>query len=389
MSAELGTTEDPRALVPGDPEGVAADATALAERAATVARTGEALRRIGTGAWTGPASDAWREHHDEDAVRWFRGADSLDAAARALAGHAEALRRAQSEAGRAITAWRAGEAATADVERRVAAGASPPPVDPGADARGRAVEILSTARTEVQRSGEEVASVLRGEAVLAPRDSQKQTDADFYGGIWDSISGAAEGAWTVVSNPALAAAGVVQAAAHPADTAKGAIAYDDWSGGREPRALGRNTGDLLLGAATLGAGKIASTLGRETRIAGEPERVPKAPGRGQAPDLRMSEVESAVVGPSGVPRGVEDSKRVFMVKERELESIRSDLAARLGKPDIEHVLPKGRVDTWTIDPETGTTVTYRTFSKSGGATIDINAGQDFPVKRLHVREDGS
>ncbi len=270
MSAELGASDDPRALVPGDPAAVAADARSLADRAAELVRTGEALRRIGTGAWTGRAADAWREHHDEDAVRWFQGADSLDAAARALAGHADALARAQAEAARAVDLWRSGEAATADIARQVATGAVAPPVDPGDEPRRGAVEILAAARAELQRSGDQVASVLRGEAGLAPRDSQKQTDADFYGGIWDSLSGAAEGAWTLVSDPADAVAGVVQAAAHPVDTAQDAIAYDDWTAGREPRALGRNTGDMIVGVATLGAGKIASTLGRETRIAGEP-----------------------------------------------------------------------------------------------------------------------
>ena len=157
MSAELGATDDPRALVPGDPAAVAADARALADRSASVARTGEALRRIGTGAWTGPASDAWREHHDEDAVRWFQGADSLDAAARALSGHADALVRAQSEAARAVEVWRAGEAATADVQRQVAAGAIAPPVDPGDEPRRSATEILAAARAELQRSGDQVA----------------------------------------------------------------------------------------------------------------------------------------------------------------------------------------------------------------------------------------
>jgi hypothetical protein len=374
VSGELGTTEDPRALVPGDPAGVAADARELAERAAAVLRTGEALRRIGTGAWTGPASDAWRDHHDEDAVRWFQGADSLDAASRALAGHAGALRRAQFEAARAIAAWRAGEAATADVERQVAAGATAPPVDPGEAARRDAVEILAAARAELQRSGDEVASVLRGEAALAPHDSQKQADADFYGGILASVSAAAQGAWTLVSDPAVAAAGAVQAAARPVDTAKGAIAYDDWAGGCEPRALGRNTGDLILGAATLGAGRIASILGRETRVAGEPGAASlqaQVPGLSRSPGDRTEQVRQMVLDSSGRPPGIEAL---------------GELRSRFGAPHLAAETPKGRVETWMVDPDAGTKVTYRPFSSSGGATIDIHFGRDFPVKRLHIRE---
>ena len=374
MSAELGTSDDPRALVPGDPVGVAADARALAGRATAVARTGQALRRIGTGAWTGPASDAWREHHDEDAVRWMRGADSLDAAARALSGHADTLRWAQSEAARAVARWRAGETATAGAERRAAA------------------EILAAARDELQRSGDRVASVLRGEAVLAPRDSQKQVDADFYGGIRDSLSGAAQGAWTVVTNPAEAVAGVVRAAADPVDTAKDAIAYDDWAGGREPRALGRNTGDLVLGLATLGAGKIASVLGRETRVAGEPEPVngsaepaPDAPASiARGAEARSEAVRGIVLDSDGRPHGVEDSKNIFMIDASKLAAMRQDFHRQLGRPDSSDATDRGERETWIIDDDPKTTVTYRSFSSSGGATIDVNKVEGAPPRRFHV-----
>lgn len=396
MSGELGTTDDPRALVPGDPAGVAADARALADRAAALLRTGEALRRIGTGAWTGPASDAWRERHDEDAVRWFQGADSLDAASRALAGHADALQRARSEAARAIAAWRAGAAATADVERRVAAGASAPPVDPGDAARQDAAEILAAARASLQRSGDEVVSVLRGEGALAPRDSQQQTDTDFYGGIRDSVAGAAQGAWTLVSDPAVAVAGAVQAAAHPVDTAKGAIAYDDWAGGREPRALGRNTGDLLLGAATLGAGTIASILGRETRIAGESraeESASPPPGAGVAPrdsglpQQRHAAVRGIVLDADGRPHGVEDASEVFLIDSSSLAEMRRTLRADLGAPDIEASDARGHRETWIIDSATRSTVTYRSFSASGGPTIDVTTADGLPVKRFHITKE--
>ncbi|WP_132428475.1 putative T7SS-secreted protein [Pseudonocardia endophytica] len=393
MSTELGSTEDPRALVPGDPASVAADARALADRATAVTRTGEALRRIGTGAWTGPASDAWREHHDEDAVRWFRGADSLDSASRALAGHADALQRAQSEAARALAAWRAGEAATADVRRQVEAGATAPPVDPGDAARQDAVRILAAARADVQRSGDRVASVLRGEAALAPRDSQKQTDADFYRGIRDSISGAAEGAWTLVSDPALAAAGVVQAAAHPADTAKNAIAYDDWTSGHEPRALGRNTGDLILGAATLGAGKITSILGRETRLAGEPDPVPSpkpetpaAPAAPVGAGPKTDAVRRVVLDQSGSPHGVEDSRGVYLVDSQRLKNLRQSLHAELGDPDTAVSNAKGDRETWTLSTKPQMTVTYRSFSSSGGPTIDINNVDGLTVTRFHIKK---
>ncbi|MDQ4118928.1 MAG: hypothetical protein M3235_18495, partial [Actinomycetota bacterium] len=248
------------------------------------------------------------------------------------------------------------------------------------------------------RSGDQVASVLRGEAALAPRDSQRQTDADFYGGIWDSISGAAEDAWTLVSDPAEAAAGVVQAAAHPVDTAKVAVAHDDWTGGREPRALGRNTGDMILGAATLGAGKIASILGRETRIAGEPPEEPTADGAAPRLDsptpsvaatreARTAAVRGVVLDGRGVPHGREDSKGVYMIDGRTLEGLRLRLHAELGDPESVRT-PKGERETWKIGTDPRSYATYRTFSSSGGATIDVTGIDGLPVKRFHIEGGG-
>lgn len=223
------------------------------------------------------------------------------------------------------------------------------------------MEILDAARAELQRSGDEVASALRGEAALAPRDSQKQADADFYGGILDSISAAAQGAWTLVSDPAVAAGGAVQAAAHPVDTAKGAIAYDAWAGGREPRALGRNTGDLILGAATLGAGKIASILGRETRVAGEsgadnPANPPSGGGvalhDSGLPQQRHAAVRGIVLGTDGRPHGVEDATGVYLIDSMSLAEMRKARRADLGAPDIEATDARGDRETWIIDAAT-------------------------------------
>jgi hypothetical protein len=48
-----------------------------------------------------------------------------------------------------------------------------------------------------------------------------------------------------------------------------------------------------------------------------------------------------------------------------------------------------RSETWQISGDPPSTVTYRTFSKSGGSTIDINKvdGLD-TVKRFHVKDGG-
>lgn len=47
---------------------------------------------------------------------------------------------------------------------------------------------------------------------------------------------------------------------HPVQTLKEAVDWDDWVSGHPDRALGKITGDLIIGAATFGAGKAAKVL---------------------------------------------------------------------------------------------------------------------------------
>ena len=404
MTTELGASSDPEALVPGDPSGVAADARVLRKRADDLVRIGESLRRIDTGAWTGPASRAWHERHDTDVPRWFRGADSLDAAGQALAAHAEVLSWAQREAGRAVALWHAGEMSSAlaraeyDRARATAPPQAAPPefADPGSGQRQSAVDVLERARARVRQSGSQVGEVLRGEAGLAPRDSQKQADEDFYGGIGESLSGVVRGVGDILANPADAMIGVVSAAAHPVQAAKDAIAWDDWTSGRESRALGRNTGDAVIAIGTLGIGRAISAAGREAEAAGggapaaeRPDgRTPRVDPPGadpaRAPQARAASVGEAVLDEGGRPHGIEDSKGVFMVDEQRLDAIHQDLRRRLGEPDSTDTSPRGRRETWVIGDDPKATVTYRTFSSSGGATIDVNRVDGVPAKRFHV-----
>ncbi|MER5392558.1 hypothetical protein [Saccharopolyspora sp. NPDC002686] len=128
---------------------------------------------------------------------------------------------------------------------------------------------------------------MSAEAVLAPQDSQKQADANFYGGIWNSISGFGEGLGTLISDPASTVSAMAYSVTHPVETFKAAVAWDDWANGRGDRALGKITGDVLVSAATLGVGKVAKTLLRK------PPPKPPAAVRPSVTDPKLNNI----VGP--------------------------------------------------------------------------------------------
>nr|WP_239071890.1 hypothetical protein [Amycolatopsis sp. SID8362] len=67
--AELGQTTDPKALIPGDPPAIYENARVLAARANSALAAGDALKRIDTGAWRGPASDKFHEDHQTEVPR--------------------------------------------------------------------------------------------------------------------------------------------------------------------------------------------------------------------------------------------------------------------------------------------------------------------------------
>jgi hypothetical protein len=61
--AELGRTADPRALIPGAPEVIEADAHALIAHGQRTEQVGHGLKRVDVGNWAGAAgtgfADTW------------------------------------------------------------------------------------------------------------------------------------------------------------------------------------------------------------------------------------------------------------------------------------------------------------------------------------------
>src|SRR5699024_7801148 len=112
LMPELGATDDPVALVPGNPGAIEENVRVLRGRAESAIDAGEGLRAIDTGSWTGPAARAFHDKFSYEPAKWLKAGDALDAAAVALDGYADTLRWAQRQAAEAIRLWDQGEAAT-------------------------------------------------------------------------------------------------------------------------------------------------------------------------------------------------------------------------------------------------------------------------------------
>lgn len=278
--AELGETSDPKQLIPGNPDAIDDDAAALRSRGQTMEQGAQSLKKIDTGSWTGPASNAFRDKFDYEPPRWFRAADSFDAAARALTSYADALRWAQAQAQEAIHLWNEGEAATREAkaayEAKVAeanrqneanaksgnpARVDPGPfVDPGAAKRRAAQDILDRARQHLTEAGDRSANALRREGDNAPEQSAWEAFLEGAGviggfvgnvgiGLWEGLAGTGQFLWQLSpthlsENPDHYAdlwSSVTSACSfavdHPLEFGKAMISYDQWTS-QPGRALG-------------------------------------------------------------------------------------------------------------------------------------------------------
>jgi hypothetical protein len=213
--AELGQTRDPRALVPGDPAAIRANAGALKTRSDHVEKAGDGLVNIDTGAWTGPAAEDFRDKFSYEPNKWYVAADSLATAADALNTYAHVLEWAQQQAAEAIRLWDAAQAETQKAQQSYqnAAAQAPPEhpvgpfVDTGASGRRNAIDTLSAARKQVGTAGDVAARFLDQEADSAPKKSS-----------WlDKVSGFLEDAGAHVVN-GLASFGNAMVH-HPGETA--------------------------------------------------------------------------------------------------------------------------------------------------------------------------
>jgi hypothetical protein len=118
----LGETDDPLALIPGNPASIARVAGQMYGYGTVLAEAGNGLKRIDTtDGWKGAAGDAFRQRFHGEPERWLTAAACFRDAAGALDRYIPTLAWAQQQAGVAIQLWNQGhkDAANSTLENAV------------------------------------------------------------------------------------------------------------------------------------------------------------------------------------------------------------------------------------------------------------------------------
>jgi hypothetical protein len=160
MARELGETNDPTQLVPGNPGSITATAQALRLRGDSLHEAGTGLQRIDTAdGWSGAAADAFRAKFQGQPSKWLEAGDCFHSSADALTSYAGTLTWAQREAATAISQWNAGQAGTQQAAtQHQQAGQSLPFADPGEISRQAARSTLENARKQLDSAGNDAAT---------------------------------------------------------------------------------------------------------------------------------------------------------------------------------------------------------------------------------------
>jgi hypothetical protein len=186
VTAELGQTQNPQALVPGDAGAVRQTSQNLTTYGDALHDAGQGLHRIDTSqGWSGPAADAFRAVFDGQPNKWIDAGDAFHTAAAALDTYAGTLTWAQQQAADAIRLWNQGQATTdAAVAAHahavqqaqagaMASGSMPVPMlpfaDPGAAQRSTAQDLLNRARSQLLSAGNTAADAIGHARDQAPQ----------------------------------------------------------------------------------------------------------------------------------------------------------------------------------------------------------------------------
>lgn len=173
---QLGETEDPKELVPGEPSSVRSAGTAFTDEGEHMVRVGSTLGGVSAPAWEGGAADTFANAFPTSIKPWSEIGEFAKSAGKALDDHAGVLVSAQSKAQQAIDLYREGKQAQerALAEHNAAVDsynaslgstgtlgggggpASPPGpfVDPGIKRMQEAEEMVEQAREQVKTSAE-------------------------------------------------------------------------------------------------------------------------------------------------------------------------------------------------------------------------------------------
>ncbi|MFG2459100.1 ADP-ribosyltransferase [Streptomyces sp. NPDC048523] len=314
---ELGEADEPGELIHGSTGDIEEAVRHLQAFAAAFESTGQALRKLDPGHWTGTAAESFQDSFTTHPKKWLTAADACTAAAQALASYAHTVSWARGQAGEAIAKWRAAEAKSTAARqkydqqlwdyrsalgvRSLASSGDRTPtdpgdfVDPGEADRQSAREILEHARHTRDSDAETAATKVTGAFEAAPAepgawarlkaglmDAPMAANMElehFAGGFLKGGIGLTRMMRTVnpldpynlthpsqyLRNVSITGMGLLTSANHPLRTAK-SMAGSGWS--TDPsEAFGTLTFDVGLDLLTGGAGASASTA-RRTFTAG-------------------------------------------------------------------------------------------------------------------------
>jgi hypothetical protein len=168
MAARLGETNDPKALIPGEPELITGDLRRLVQTLRMVVAVGEDLGRIEPSGWSGDASTAFRSVFRSEPPRWLQVGEELGGGGQVLADYGDVLVKCQAEAQRAVEMYLEAQAATrlavAQHDAMVLSGTTAPFQDPGQSATANAQKVLDDARAGLSGIGDAVAKALGWES---------------------------------------------------------------------------------------------------------------------------------------------------------------------------------------------------------------------------------
>jgi uncharacterized protein YukE len=362
--SQLGDSDNPKDLVPGEPGRIASTVTTMHKLAAGIDQASASFVKIDEGRWQGPAGDAFRATFHQEVPNWRNSAEAFDKATKALEDHGHALQAAQQKAAEAITRYKKAQQATENARNQynaavdqhnaqAAQGAQVPAMaqfsDPGASDRVEAQASLDDARKMVRQS-----AAAAGAAIGAARDSAPQGPGlleriagdteDMVGSLWNVQSHLRDGVmnslgdmvkpllgtaanplqWThptrIVANTSSMIAGLVHSATHPAQLVKGFINYDEW--GKDPAAaaggVAVNVGSLFTGGegmAAKGAGiaekgaEASSTVGKVAEQA--PKDLPSGTPPWHAPEAEPRPFSQHEIPDDGKPFGPQGSQPAF------------------------------------------------------------------------------
>lgn len=314
MPSELGQTNNPKDLVPGDPAALDTVELKLLTYAGYLHQAGEGIKRIDTEAgWRGDAAEKFRDAFRGEPTRWLEAGDAFEQGATATGKYRWTLSWAQGQAQVAIDLWNEGQGLTATAKadhadevaqatQQAAAmtsmGVPTTPVDvpftdPGTAKRAAARDILARAREQLDQVGHEAAATVEAARDKAPdKPNFFQQVGEFLGEVG---RGAVEGtvdlvkfAWMVqptrlysdpfgyVHDMAALTSAMSYSATHFTEVAS--ASWDEFKANP-----GRGIGQLLPGLALTGGGgfaiKGAQKISTVTKVASKKREFPEFNGK--------------------------------------------------------------------------------------------------------------